>query len=145
MKITSFVLVALVGCTSSSPSSDAAAPPIDPAGTWALSDAWSTGNCGATGTSTETLTIAHGPSGETVASSAGASATGTFACNFSTCDVTISETSSGTTSGMNYTAQTHYMLSMHDRMIVGAGSVAINFASGSACTQVFNTTGTFTP
>lgn len=120
--------------------------PLDPAGTWSLSDAWSTGNCGATGASTETLTIAHGLSGETVTSSdASTTASGTFACSFSTCDVDVRETTTGSASGMAYTAQTHYMLSMHDAMIVGAGSVAINFASGSACTQVFNTTGTFSP
>lgn len=146
MRFTSFglaaLLVASVGCVSSSPSPDAAPPPLDPSGTWALSDAWSTGNCGETGATPETLTIAHG----TVATSApNTAAMGTFACSWSTCDVEIHETTSGTASGVAYTGLTHYMLSLHDGTIVGAGSVNVMAASGSSCTQVFNTTGTFTP
>lgn len=126
------------GCTSPSL--------VDPVGTWSLTDTWTTGTCGATGSAPQTLHVSRAGAGDFQVTDTDATVTaaiGTSSCDEVRCQVSLTELASE--SGV--TASRTLALTLDDLDgITGSGLVsARNTSTGATCSMAFTVAGRLAP
>lgn len=141
--VAAFLITLVTGCMSSMDGAgggdDVIAPPplVDPVGTWTMTLAWGTGNCGKSGTGPDTEVVVKTATGYALASDvAGVTITGNVGCDVAKCILNADEVDGAVEVLMTLD------LNALDQ-ITGKGTVD---ATGlGACSQVFTATGTFSP